>query len=208
MGRLPGPPGPPGPQGPQGPQGIQGIPGPQGLTGATGATGAQGPAGPTGPQGPTGPASPDTFAFLCSTADQVVAAAAAPGAQGGAVTFNNSLINSTDVSFTAPSTINILTTGFYRITWEVFPTPGNSAFGLFFDPDGAAGPTLPTLVPCSNYGTNAGNQPYTGEVVASLTAGGTLTLNRIDNMGALALQATIGGGTPVVSASLIIEKLT
>ncbi len=102
--------------------------------------------------------------------------------------------------------MNILTTGFYRITWEVFPTPGNSAFGLFFDPDGA-GPLPAALVPCSNYGTNAGNNPYTGQVVVRLTAGGTLTLNRIDNMGALTLQATIGGGTPVTSASLLIERL-
>lgn len=102
--------------------------------------------------------------------------------------------------------MNISTTGFYRINWEVFPTPGNSAFGLFFDPDGA-GPLPATLVLCSNYGTNAGNNPYTGQVVVRLTAGGTLTLNRIDNMGALTLQATIGGGTPVTSASLLIERL-
>ncbi|WP_238357868.1 collagen-like protein [Cohnella zeiphila] len=147
------------------------------------------------------------FAFLCSTVDQTVTAAPAPGAQGGAVTFNNSLINSSDVSFTAPSTVNILKTGFYRITWEVFPTAGNSAFGLFFDPDGA-GPNPPALVPCSNYGSSAGNQPYPGQVVARLTAGGTLTLNRIDNTGAQTLQASIGGGTPVTSASLIIERLT
>ena len=51
-----------------------------------------------------------------------------------------------------------------------------------------AGPTPASLVLCSNYGTNAGNQPYQGQVVAQLTAGGTLTLNRIDNMGNLILQ--------------------
>lgn len=102
--------------------------------------------------------------------------------------------------------MNILTTGFYHINWEVFPTPGNSAFGLFFDPDGA-GPLPATLVLCSNYGTNAGNNPYTGQVVARLTAGGTLTLNRIDNTGTVTLQATIGGGTPVTSASLFIQRL-
>jgi hypothetical protein len=64
------------------------------------------------------------------------------------------------------------------------------------------------LVLCSNYGTNAGNNPYQGQVIAQLTAGGVLTLNRNDNMGALTLQASIGGGTPVVSASIVIEKLT
>jgi len=88
----------------------------------------------------------------------------------------------------------------------VFPTAGNSAFGLFFDPDGV-GPAPATLVPCSNYGSGAGNNPYPGQVIAQLTAGGVLTLNRIDNTGAQTLQASIGGGTPTVSASLIIEKL-
>ncbi|WP_258875812.1 hypothetical protein [Paenibacillus sp. VMFN-D1] len=143
---------------------------------------------------------------MCSTVDQTIAAAPTPGSQGGAVTFNNSDIVGTATSFTSPSTVNILETGFYNISWEVFPTPGNSAFGLFFDPD-AAGPLPATLVPCSNYGSSAGNNPYQGQVVALLTAGGTLTLNRIDNMGALTLQATIGGGTPVTSASIVIEKL-
>ncbi|MCY9664166.1 hypothetical protein M5X11_04115 [Paenibacillus alginolyticus] len=136
--------------------------------------------------------------------EQNIAAASVPGGQGGAVSFNDSLINGTAISFTAPQTINILESGTYNISWEVFPTQGNNAFGLFFDP---AGPTPANLVPCSNYGTNAGNQPYQGQVVAQLTAGGTLTLNRIDNMGNLVLQNAIGGGTPVVSASIVIEKL-
>ncbi|WP_260845809.1 hypothetical protein [Paenibacillus sp. Y412MC10] len=143
---------------------------------------------------------------MCSTVDQTVAAAPTPGGQGGAVTFNNSVINGTATSFTSPSTVNILETGFYNISWEVFPTAGNSAFGLFFDPD-AAGPLPATLVPCSNYGSGAGNNPYQGQVVARLTAGGILTLNRIDNMGTQTLQGSIGGGTPTTSASIVIEKL-
>ncbi|MCM3270968.1 collagen-like protein [Paenibacillus elgii] len=169
--------------------------------------GPPGPPGPQGPQGPQGPARITSFAFLCSTVDQTIAAAPTPGGKGGAVSFNSTVINGTAVSFTPTSTINILETGIYHINWEVFPTAGNNAFGLFFDPDGS-GPLPATLVMCSNYGTNAGNQPYPGQVVANLTAGGTLTLNRIDNTGALTLQSTIGGGTPVVSASLYIEKLT
>ncbi|MFC4098883.1 hypothetical protein [Paenibacillus xanthanilyticus] len=123
------------------------------------------------------------------------------------MTFNDGVINSTALTFTAPSTINVLESGFYHISWEVFPTPGNSAFGLFFDPD-AAGPLPPALVPCSNYGSSAGNNPYQGQVVAQLTAGGVLTLNRIDNMGVVTLQAAIGGGTPVVSASIVIQKFS
>ncbi|WP_339294319.1 collagen-like protein [Paenibacillus sp. FSL W7-1279] len=204
----------PGPQGPQGPQGVpgpQGIPGPQGLAGAQGIPGPVGPAGPAGAPGPAGPTGPAgglaAFAFVCSTEAQTVAAAPAPGAQGGAVTFNNPpVIGGTSVTFTAPSTFTINETGVYHISWEVFPVAGNSAFGLFFDPDGV-GPAAPALVPCSNYGSGAGNQPYQGQVVASLTAGGVLTLNRIDNMGAQTLLNAIGGGTPTVSASIVIERL-
>lgn len=181
--------------GPQGPQGPQGIPGPQGVPG---------PQGPQGPQGPAGGIA--SSAFLCSTVSQTVAPAPAPTTQGGAVTFNNSVINGPAITFAAPSTININETGLYNISWEVFPTAGNSAFGLFFDPD-AAGPTPAALVPCSNYGAGSGNQPYQGQVVAQLTAGGVLTLNRIDNMGAQTLQGAIGGGTATVSASIVIEKI-
>lgn len=139
--------------------------------------------------------------------EQNIAPADVPGGLGGAVSFDNAIVNSAALSFSAPTMINILQTGFYLISWEVFPTPGDNAFGLFFNPDGA-GPIPATLVPCSNYGTSAGNQPYQGQVVAQLTAGGSLTLNRIDNMGNLVLQADIGGGTPVVSASIVIQQLT
>ncbi|MCI1773466.1 collagen-like protein [Paenibacillus lautus] len=164
--------------------------------GATGATGATGPAGGLA-----------AFAFVCSTDSQIVAAAPVPGGQGGAVTFNNPpVIGGTALTFTAPSTFTVNETGVYHISWEVFPTAGNSAFGLFFDPD-AAGPAVPALVPCSNYGAGSGNQPYQGQVVTTLTAGGVLTLNRIDNMGAQTLQGAIGGGTPTVSASIVIERL-
>lgn len=214
---VPGPQGPAGAQGipgPQGPAGAQGIPGPQGPAGAQGIPGAQGiqgPVGPAGVPGPTGATGPAggiaSFAFLCSTISQTIAAAPVPGGQGGAVTFENPpVIGGTAVTFAAPSAIVINETGTYHISYEVFPTPGGNAFGLFFDPD-AAGPAVPVLVPCSNYGTSAGNQPYQGQVVATLTAGGVLTLNRIDNTGALTIQGAIGGGTPTVSASIVIERL-
>lgn len=210
---VPGPPGPQGPAGPQGipgpqgPAGAQGVAGPQGPAGAQGIQGPVGPTGATGATGATGPAAVTSFAFVCSTVAQTIPAAPAPGAQGGAVAFENPpIIGGTSVTFTAPSTFTINETGVYNISWEVFPTAGDSAFGLFFDPD-ATGPAAPALVPCSNYGSGAGNLPYQGQVVATLTAGGTLTLNRIDNTGAQTLQAAIGGGTPTVSASIVIERL-
>lgn len=192
-----------GPQGPQGPQGVQGP------TGQIGPQGIQGPVGQTGPQGPQGPAGGiSSFLFLCNSEAQNLDPAPAPGGQGEAVAFEttNSVIIGSALTFTSPTDINILQTGFYNISWEVFPTPGDSAFALFFDPDGAG--ALPAaIIPCSNYGSSSGNQPYQGQIVTQLTAGGILTLNRNDNMGNLVLLNAIGGGTPTVSASIVIEKL-
>ncbi|WP_309137873.1 collagen-like protein [Paenibacillus sp. SC116] len=225
---VPGPPGATGPQGPAGPQGVQGVQGPPGATGAqgiqgpsgaTGAQGVQGPPGATGAQGIQGPPGATgvpgppggiaTFAFLCSSLEQTIAAAPAPGAQGGAVQFELANAITTGVTFTPPSDITIVQGGIYLITWEVFPNPGNSAFALFADPDGG-GPAPAVRVGCSNYGSSAGNQPYTGQVVTPLSAGTVLTLNRIDTTGTVTLLNNIGGGavaTPVTSASITILKL-
>lgn len=192
----------PGPAGPQGPAGVQG---PTGLTGPAGPQGIQGPAGPQGPAGGI-----SAFAFFCSTEAQTVTAPAVVGGQGGAVTFNETpVIVNTAISFTGPSSININESGFYNISWEVFPGAGSNAWGLFYDPDGA-GPTAASLVPCSNYGTTAGGQPYQGQVTAFLTAGGVLTLNNINNNDQTLMNLPAGPppASPfVVSSSVKIEKL-
>jgi hypothetical protein len=137
---------------------------------------------------------------------QTIAAAPAANTEGGAVTFDASVIGGTGISFVAPSSLVISTPGVYEITWEVFPTPGSSAFALFFVPTGSA---TAIMVPCSNYGTNSGNQPYDGQVVTTLGSTGVLTLNRIDPTGTVTLQVNIDGlgGTAVVSASIVIERL-
>lgn len=207
-----GPIGPVGPPGLQGPQGNTGPIGPIGLPGALGPQGPQGIAGPQGPQGiqgPQGPAGVGQIAFRCSDEDQTVTPAEVAGGQGGAVSFTDSISNTTAISFPTPTTISINQAGVYNISWEVFPLEGNTVFGLFYDPD-AAGPTPPSLVLCSNYGSGSGNQSYQGQVVTTLTAGGILTLNRMDSMGTVVLQSSISGGgveTPTVSASIVIEKI-
>jgi hypothetical protein len=129
------------------------------------------------------------------------------GAQGGAVTFNNSLINSTAITFIPPSSLLINETGLYHISWEVFPAAGSSAFGLFFDP---AGPVPAFLVLCSNYGSTAGAQPYQGQVITELSAGGILTLNNINNSNHVLMNLPAGPppASPfVVSASIVIERI-
>jgi hypothetical protein len=118
----------------------------------------------------------------------------------------DSVIIGPGLSFTPTTNINILQTGFYNISWQVFPREGNTAFALFFDPDGP-GPAPAAIVPCSNYGSSSGDQTYQGQVIVFLTAGGILTLNRNDNTGTVSLLNAIGGGTPVTSASIVIEQL-
>lgn len=207
-----GPTGPQGPQGiigPQGPIGPQGATGSQGATGPQGPTGAQGPQGLTGPQGPQGPAGVGQIAFRCSDEEQTITAAETAGGQGGAVSFTDSISNTAAISFPSATETSINQAGLYHISWEVFPVQGNTVFGLFYDPD-AAGPTPASLVLCSNYGSGSGNQSYQGQVVANLTAGGILTLNRMDPTGTVVLQNSISGGlveTPTVSASIVIEKI-
>ncbi|QYR19590.1 collagen-like protein [Paenibacillus sp. sptzw28] len=182
--------------------------GPQGAPGAPGAPGTPGTPGAQGPQGPAGGIS--DFAFFCSTEEQTVAAPAVVGGQGGAVTFNEApIIVNGAIGFAPPSSILINESGFYNIIYHVFPGAGSNAFGLFFDPDGA-GPLPAELVPCSNYGTTAGAQPYDGKVTAFLTAGGILTLNNINNNDQVLMNLPSGPppASPfVVSASVKIEKL-
>ncbi|MUT68091.1 hypothetical protein GOM71_19470 [Paenibacillus sp. NEAU-GSW1] len=106
------------------------------------------------------------------------------------------------MSFTAPSTINILESGLYSIEWEVFPLPpaepGISVFALFADS---------VLVAGSNYGSRDDTNPYTGQVLASLSAGVALTLNRFDDTGGgVTLNPTIIGN-PIINASVLIVKI-
>lgn len=165
----------------------------------------RGPTGPTGPTGPAGtPGGVTSAAYVASTDEQAIPAAAAPGAQGGAVTFNYSVVNGTAITFFPPSSSIIINEpGYYNISWEVNAQGGTNAFALFFDPIGV-GPAA--MVPGSNYGTLTGGETYQGQVIALLPSAGVLTLNRIDTMGVVTLQNT-ASGAPVISASVVIEKV-
>ncbi|MFF2090043.1 collagen-like protein [Paenibacillus sp. NPDC058174] len=164
--------------------------GPQGLTGLTGATGPEGP-----------PFTPSSL-FVSSTLEQNLSSGPDGGGEGGAVAFNNNLVSGTALSFTGPSTINILETGIYSISWEIYPLPpeepGVSIFALFADS---------VLVTGSNYGTNNETRPYTGQTIAALTAGTALTLNRFDDTGGGVVLNTTIEGNPIINASIVIIKI-
>lgn len=203
--------GPTGPTGPTGLTGQTGLTGPAGPAGPAGATGATGPAGPAGPQGLVGPAgaagpagapfTPSSL-FVFSTLEQALVAGPAGGGEGGVVAFNNPLVNGTALSFTGPSTINIIEDGVYSIEWEVTPIPpaepGISVFALFADS---------VLVPGSNYGSFNDTNPYTGQVIAELAAGTALTLNRFDDTGGVVVLNAVIEGNPIINASIVIIKI-
>ncbi|RAV22608.1 collagen-like protein [Paenibacillus contaminans] len=151
---------------------------------------------PQGPPGPPGMSGIASAAYVSSTVEQNIA-------QGESVRFNHSVIQGSAFSFTSATSLNILETGVYSISWELFPDTTANVFGLFFDP---AGPDPAALVPFSNYGTSNGTRPYQGQVLANLSAGGTLSLTKLDATGNVVLNTTISG-TEIQNASILILKV-
>ena len=116
--------------------------------------------------------------------------------------FTDSLHVGTALTFTGPTEIEILESGYYHINWEVFKWGYDSAFALFFDAGAGA-----AMVPGSNYGAMAHDEFYHGQVIASLSEGGVLTLNRIDSLYNQTIYNQIGDGTRVIGASIVIIKI-
>ncbi|WP_369379877.1 hypothetical protein [Lysinibacillus fusiformis] len=134
------------------------------------------------------------FAYIYDTTAQ-------PGIpNNGQVTFNtNGNITPSGFVSHVPGTapIIIIQTGTYLITYEVFVTGGPFAFALFNGDNQIAG---------SNYGGNGGSDPQNGQVITTLNSSDVLTLRNI-HPNPTALLNTIIGGTPVISASIVILRL-
>ena len=87
--------------------------------------------------------------------------------------------------------------GTYKITFVVSAVEPNQ-FALFQNGAPIAGAV---------YGSGAGTQQTTGQVLVSMAAGDILTLRNHTSAAAVTLQ-TLAGGTQInVSASVTIEKL-
>jgi len=102
------------------------------------------------------------------------------------------------LSFAGPTEIEVLESGYYSISWDVYKWGYDSAFALFFNG---------TMVLGSNYGAMAHDEKYHGQTIAALSAGGVLTLNRIDSMYNQTIYNQIGDGTRVIGASIVIIKI-
>ncbi|MDR3550515.1 MAG: collagen-like protein [Candidatus Babeliales bacterium] len=228
-----GPTGPTGaPGGSTGPTGATGVgaTGPTGITGTTGATGSAGATGPTGTTGPTGatgagatgatgatgtPGPSLGYAYACNTAAQVVAA-------GGNVTFNLSASPSSGITPPAPAgnSFTILTSGVYRIQYQVRGTPSTLTppGALQFELTANSVEAPPgTVLGCSTYASDvqttslaaAGTEAVNGYTIVNLTAGDVIRLHNItlSSVDSVSLAAVPVGGTSAVNASMLIERL-
>jgi hypothetical protein len=205
-----GPAGPLGPQGAQGPAGASGSSGAQGPAGPAGSNGAQGPAGPSGsngaqgPAGPVGPQGPQgiqgpagsggfiDYAYIYNVGPQVIALQAD-------IPFDTNGPLTSGISHTPSSTTVLLTNaGTYLVNWSVSGVEPNQ-FTVFLNGAPVAG---------STYGSGAGTQQNTGQVVFIAGAGSTLTLRNHTSTAGITLQ-TLAGGTEVnVNASLMIARIS
>jgi len=198
--------GAPGEVGPSGAPGMDGVVGPTGPAGPSGAPGAAGPSGAPGPSGPPGPSGS-------------VGPTGSPGADGTNAPSNGAYVYSTGAQV-VPIEADVLfdTNGF--VTPDLLHAPGTSQIVV-----AAAGrydvrfmvasvePSQFTLfvngvpVPGSTYGSGAGTQQNSGQVLVELVAGDVVTLRNHTSAAAVGLQ-TLAGGTQVnVNASIMITQV-
>lgn len=205
--------------GPTGARGLTGATGPRGLTGATGATGpsggvpgtngtngidgtdgadgAIGPAGAKGDKGDkgdtgdAGAAAVSDYAFIRSTAAQVIAIDAD-------VAFNGNGAMTSAVTHAPGSTVVVLNQAGTYAVWFSVSGVEPSQFALTIN--GVA-------IDDSRYGSGAGTQLTTGMTIVTVAVGDVLTLRNSSSAAAVTLQTLAGGTETNINASLLIQKL-
>lgn len=177
-----------------GEEGLEGEQGADGIDGTPGADGAAGPAGETGPEGLTGPEGENGLAeygYVYNTVAETIAL-------GGAVSFGSNGVLSPGIEHVAGSTDTIVTAaGIYEIDFSA-STVGPSQLALFVDGIPLTG---------STYGSGAGTQQNSGQVLASLPTGAILTLRNHQSSGAVELQPNAGGTEASTNASILITLI-
>jgi hypothetical protein len=195
--------------GPAGPSGARGARGAKGDTGLAGATGAKGDAGAIGARGDTGatgtpgtpgtPGAPGTngadapaqYAYIFNVAAEVVTIEAD-------LSFDSNGIVTSGFTHTPGTTaITVGATGRYEVHFAISAVEPNQ-FTLFVN--GAA-------VPGATYGSGAGTQQNSGQVVVALSAGDVLTVRNHSSASAVTLQTLAGGTQTNVNASVLIQRL-
>ncbi len=185
-----------GPPGRSGATGATGLLGPAGGDGAIGpagpdgAVGAGGPAGPAGPIGPAGSNGLSEYAYLYNTGAAVVPIEAS-------VPLDSLGVMSVGITHPSPDSIVLADAGTYRIGFSVSGVEPNQ-MTLFVN--GVA-------VPGGTYGSGAGTQQTTGEVIVAVGANASLSIRNHSSAAAVTLQTLAGGTQTNANASITIEKL-
>jgi hypothetical protein len=109
----------------------------------------------------------------------------------------NGLITPGIIHTPGTASILVVEAGDYEVTFSVSGVEPNQ-FALFLN--GAP-------VPGTVYGSGAGTQQNTGQVLLTIPAGGVLTLHNHTSAAAVILQTLAGGIQTNVNASIIIKKL-
>jgi hypothetical protein len=186
--------------GSQGVIGLTGNTGSQGVIGLTGNTGSQGVIGLTGSQGVignTGPAGSNGvsgYAYYYNVGAQTVAIEAD-------ILFDTNGLNSPVpiASHTAgTAAITVESTGVYKASFIVSATEV-SQMAVFLNG---------TAVTGSTYGSGAGTQQNSGQVIFSASAADVITVRNHSSAAAVGLPINAGGTQANVNASIMLEKLS
>jgi hypothetical protein len=117
----------------------------------------------------------------------------------GAVSFDTNGVMTAGITHTTPSAgITLVDAGTYEVAFSVSGTAAANQVALFVNG---------TVVNGSIYGSGAGTQQNTGQVLIVASAGNVLTLENYSSAAALGLASNIGGTQANVNASVAIEKL-
>ena len=183
-----GPVGPQGSGGRTGAAGTNGAPGTNGINGATGTNGAAGVAGPAGPAGGLA-----EYAYVYNLSAAVVAIEAA-------INFSSNGVITGGITH-APTGAGIVLAkaGDYKITFSVSGVEPNQ-MALFVNGAVVAGGSV--------YGSGAGTQQTTGQMIITAAAGDVLTVVNHSSAAAVTLQTLAGGTQTNANASVIVEKLS
>ena len=146
--------------------------------------------GATGPQGPAGPAGQPNYGYVYNVSAQTVAI------EAPVIFDSNGPLSG--FTHTAPAAaIGVLSEGMYLID---FSASGTQADQFALTDNG-------TVIPGTTYGSGAGTQQNTGQVIVILAAGDVVTVVNHSSAAAIGLATTIGGTQANVNASIVIEQL-
>lgn len=110
---------------------------------------------------------------------------------------SNTNLTSGFVHVPGTTTINIINTGIYKVSFSVSSAEPNQ-FALFLNGSVLSG---------SIFGSGAGTQQNNGALIFSATAGDVVSLRNHSSAAAVTLASNVGGTQANVNASLIFQKL-